>query len=205
MLHERKVKNLYVEIADSQAYRLERIFPINSDHRLVQLWPRKIRALVLDLLEFVKFSELGVYKYGFTADTAVPTITITVKDPSFGIREELKTAIAQVCATNGAPGMRVAVIYDEARMHDDTVIDAAYEQGLQANVTQPGMGHSIGIDNVAAGSLGGYIVLVDDHNRVRQDAFLTCWHVLRPGTKNVLPGKSHSLKCQCPRVDHQRL
>ncbi len=202
MLHEKNVKGLRVEIADPQAYRVEAIYPINDDHRLVKLWPRKIRALVLDLLEYVKFSELGVYRYGYTDETAVPTITITVKNSSYDIREELKAAIVQVCASHGVSGMRVAVIYDEAKMHDR---DDGYLQGYQSYVKRPGMGQSIGTDNVGAGTMGGYLVLADHKNKIRRHVFLTCWHVLRPDDKNVLAGECSSITRSCSKADFSSL
>ena len=203
MLHEKDVRNLRVEIADPYAYRTENIYPINSDNCLVKLWPRKIRGLVLNLLEFVTFSELSVYEYGFTAKTAVPTIMITVQDASYNVREDLKSAIVQVCAANGAPNMRVAVIYEDVRMHEEDAfeIDEGYKQGFQALVQRPGMGHSIGIDDIAARTLGGYIILVDDENQSRTHAFLTCWHVLRPFRKHAPPSKFPPFKCQASHTD----
>ena len=191
MLHEKGVKNLRVEIVDPNAYLEEGIYPINYGHPLVKLWPRKIKELVLDILKDVPFSELGVYKYGYTSQAAVPTITITVKEETYSVCEELKSAIVQVCASNGVPGMRVAVIIDEAKMGDlpDAGADG-YWACLQSHVKQRGMGHSVGIGSTDAGSLGGYIELVDRQTSSRRPAFLTCWHVLRPGDgDNSLPGQ----------------
>jgi len=196
MLHEKGVKDLRVEIADPEAYEEERIFPINDDHPLVQLWPRQVKHLVLDILEYVTFSELGVYNYGYSHQTAVPTITITVQDETYSIREELKSAIIQVCASNGAPGMRVAMVFDEAKMGILTdANDDGYIAGLQSYTREPGMGHSIGVGSVDAGSLGGYLVLVDREKNIRRPAFLTCWHVLRPGDgTNLLPCQPFPIK-----------
>ena len=186
MLHERKIPDLRVEIADPGAYRIERIFHINHSHPLVKLWPRKLRAIVLDMLEYIKFSELGVYNYGFTAETAVPTITITVKNESYNIRDELKTAIVKLCASHGVPGMRVATIYGEAKMY---ITHSGALEGYQSYVMRPNMGHSIGTDSVGAGTLGGYIVLVDHQNNTRPHVMLTCWHVLRPDVKQLPQGE----------------
>ena len=197
MLHDKGVKDLRVEIADPNAYLEERIFPINNDHPLVKLWPRKIKHLVLNLLEHVTLSELGVYRYGYSFHTAVPTITITVKDETYNVKEELKSAIVQVCSSNGAPGMRVAVVFDEVMMGVcDDANDEGSLLGLQSHIMRPGMGHSIGVGSSDAGSLGGYIVLVDRQTNLQRPAFLTCWHVLRPGDgTNLLPGQFFPIKC----------
>lgn len=195
MLHEKGVKNLRVEIVDPDADLEEGIYPINYGHPLVKLWPRKIKDLVLDILKNVTFLELGVYRYGYTSQTAVPTITITVKDEKYSVREELKLAIVQVCASNGVPGMRVVVIIDEATMGCVLDGEPGYLAGLQSYVKQPGMGYSIGVGSIDAGSLGGYIDLVDRQTNLRRAAFLTCWHVLRPGDgDNLLPGQPSPIR-----------
>lgn len=115
MLHEKNVKDLRVEIAGPNAYAKEeeRVFVMDVNHPIVELWPRQIRLKVLDLLRDVRWSEVGVYTYGYNFRTAVPTVTIAVKDDTCGMTEEFKRAIEQVCAENGAPGMRVAVLFGE--------------------------------------------------------------------------------------------
>lgn len=81
-------------MADPNAYIEKSIFPNNHDHPSVELWPWMIRDFVLDKLELVDFSELGVFNYGYSMQDAVPTVTITVEDESYDIQPTEKTRSA---------------------------------------------------------------------------------------------------------------
>ena len=51
------------------------------------------------------------------------------------------------------------------------------------------MGHSIGMEKTGAGTLGGYLVLVDPSNPLdRKTVFITNWHVLRPSDPKLPVG-----------------
>ena len=195
MLHELGVKNLQVEMANPMAYQQKSVFPVSHDHPLVTLWPHHIRDMVLRELENVPFSELGVYSYGFSIE-ARATITITVENESVDVQEDLRSAIIGICESHGISEMHVAFIIDQAKLGGPPVtaqdeVDDGFFEGMQSYAERPGMGHSIGVGDNDAGTLGGYLCLVDHSKNIRKMVFLTCWHVLRPGDG------SNKLPCEC--------
>lgn len=55
-------------------------FVLPEDHYIVALWAKTIRSRVLAMLEDFDFLESGVWRWGFTAQSAKKTILILVKN-----------------------------------------------------------------------------------------------------------------------------
>lgn len=181
MLRCNNATDLRAEIMEPDALEVKKVYPVACDHPLVELWPNKIRSRVLDALKFIEWSEVGVYNFGFSRKTSVTSVVITVRAEEYDLREELKTNIGEICASAGVLGIPTEVIFDQTTMslgYHSGIWGA--EAGLQSYCQRPGMSHSIGARSpgAGAGTVGGYIALVDPKTNNRRSCILTTWHAI---------------------------
>ena len=64
MLHVHDALDLYVIIMDSKAQEYIYTFSVPRDHPIVELWPKKLRDPVLELVESVSWLSIGVNSWG---------------------------------------------------------------------------------------------------------------------------------------------
>lgn len=84
---------------------------IPFDHPLVSLYPKALRQPILNILKDIDWREIGVYNYGRTEGEAEPTIVVVTSDKRKLDIISLGERVHEVCAENGAPDLKMVVIW----------------------------------------------------------------------------------------------
>lgn len=99
----------------------------------------------------------------------------------------MRKRLLKICA--GFDAHQLNVVIEEGRTFKGFDRDAGSKKGRQSYVEKVSMEYSIGMENTDAGTLGGYLVLVDSKNPLdRKTVFMTNWHVLRPSDSKLPMG-----------------
>ena len=191
MLHHKAAPELraLISIFGSEK-RSKNTFAIPPDHEIIGVWSSSLRDPVLRVLDNCDFLELGVWFWGVSESSAKLTVLIVVKDKLIDEAKQMRKEILEICAPSG-----LIVDIVEGKLLDslgfNDRLDAGARAGKQSYVEKVPMGHSIGVEEIGGGTLGGYLVLVDPSNDKNETPiFLTNWQVVRPSDFKPPYGKS---------------
>jgi hypothetical protein len=191
MLHVKNSLELQVMIIEAEVEEPKRAFSIEANEPLMHVWPRSLKKPIYELIEDMDWLELSVCNWGRTRDSAKPTVLIIVEEEIEGAWDEVCRQISGICAASGLPSLQVVV--EEGELTGAfKAEDAGHKQGYQSYEEKIPMGHSIGIEGKGAGTLGGYLNLIDPENPANKTTvFLTNWHVVCPSDTKLSVGTYH--------------
>ncbi len=188
MLHVKDSLELQVMLIEPSAEEQERTFSIAADDPVIHVWPKSLKEPIFKLVENMDWLELSVCNWGYTRDSAKPTVLIIVEEKIEGAWDDVCQRISGICAASGLPGLQIVVEEGEL-MGAFMAEDAGHRQGYQSYQEKVSMGHSIGVEARGGGTLGGYLNLVDPNSPANKTTvFLTNWHVVRPSDPDLPVG-----------------
>lgn len=169
-------------------------FAIEIDHPLVARWP-PLRDTILELLNNspIHWSVLEVLRRRMTIlpgphdDTTVVVTATKVKQRDW---TNLAQALKKKCEEHREEMLNVELI-------DATVERLNHRRALRYDRTPPG-GSSVGVlGQENSGTLGGYILVVDEKGK-QTVCGLTCHYVILPASRGPMEECSHSLEALHP-------
>jgi hypothetical protein len=166
-----------------------RVYPIESSHPLVDIWPKSLLKGVLWLLRWheLQFNAVEVFRLGTSYRESRPTILITTKSENQRSCQKVMDAIGKFCSAKGAD---LPILIQEGRIWGTrTSLNSTGGTIGRVYTKNVPMGTSIGVESKGAGTMGGYVKLRNPGNGATSVYGLTNYHVVRGSNEQWLARK----------------
>ncbi len=181
---EQGFPQLQIEIVHLEKFFLPFEHPLRDDHPVLRDW--NWETVGKEVTKTMRYhltglwNAIGVYNYGRTLATAVPTIVVTVDQGAIADWSSMTKILVQILSRYGMGYLQVEFTPGQVSLPDGKTIPRIIP--VENLPRQPVVGASIGIHHdTGAGTLGGFVVLTKGNQRLY--CGLTTHHVVRPSDK----------------------